>query len=508
MPQVILGRNYGNNEIGASQMQNNAYLNASRKAEERRKNADQALNKAVSFMQKYGAAKGSEITNVEGAVNANTKMQEQMRPKKEDLSRNKEMSFQRNIVRTSQDKMNEMINNGSTLLNRKPFEGTNFTDKDEVFQKAAGGQIGGVGDALQSATVKLMESLGIGGSGGKGGSASLKKGESESGSASFTAPSITGAGHDYEVLANTQQAFRDNFGYDTKSARMLADFEEIGALASGRQYDPNKDVYLQGALQRDKDLNEANAKDIAVQAALSKALDRGSDGGYSGGGVSASHSRGYDAGSSTNIITNNDLGGGGDPKNQEEFEDILYTDSFGNITKETAAIRTDGHVKKIVAKPGTFHRGTGIIPTNRGIDKDAFEARILRGKINLASTGFQSKQALEKSLYNKRDRTGQENALKGLIAGYMKGAEGQGEITMKEYNQNGQRIIATYIDGEPDIALGFDANNDFGVYMMDGGSYDRARDLNPQGIVLVQAGSKQIEHPNIPPSNTNKKRGG
>lgn len=346
MPQVYLGGSQTNISRGASPLQAQAFLSAAEDSTIKRERADQALNKAVAFLNKYDPTGTSQITNQNGIVNSNLELSKKMRPQDDDKSRGSVTKLDVKTLKTSKGKTDEINQQSTTRLNSgNPItQGAlgNANQNIAASSTGVGNQpLGKVADAALDSIVSKM-----GDPTATLQSKSLNKGENRSYNVQYTGPNITNAGDDYVKTLDSQQQFNDTFKKDTGSARMLAEFEEIGALASGRQYDPAKDVYLQGALARDEASNMAYANDAAREAA-GTGLSVGGDGALSTGSIGVSGQVGFDAGTNMSFNNSSNYSGGGGGGVQKE--DILY----GTFPAEDGGVQVTSGFKRGFTQNGT-----------------------------------------------------------------------------------------------------------------------------------------------------------
>lgn len=317
MPQIVLGRNYGGGtSLGASDLQTAAFLKAIDNSRIDNDRADAGLAKAKSFMQKYNMAVGSEITSADGVTNNNALVDRRAKPQTENLSRAAGGQMKQVITKTAAQKNAENVAFMDAQLAKINNRDDNKITEDIVNAKPPVYTTSGSG--------------GFGGGSGPGTSnnSSASRGENFNESSQYSAGTINSAEDDYFVDSNYNQRFDDRFGFDTQSARMLSELEGISAAYAGQEYDPSKDVYLQGALQRDSENAAANLNDFNQNMAK-RAFVQGGFGTIAGPGESNAFGTGYNSSGSKG--TSEQIPPGyGDKEDEDVAADIIILDPDGN----------------------------------------------------------------------------------------------------------------------------------------------------------------------------------
>lgn len=294
MPQIYQSRGQQTINRGASSMQQNAFMDQTAAARERKSRSDAALNKAVQALQVMKAPKGSEITNNDGVVNSNNILQDSMRPKTEDKSKMSRNEVRRNALLTASEKTKDAIIAKNALKgNHDAFNQINEeaakAAADKVYAMAKGG--GGIGS----------------GGGSNNSSSAMSAGLSKS--AGYNDAGISMGSTDYVEEGNFQQGFDDTFKRDTEGAWKQALMNDIIGTASGEGYDPSKDVYLQMANQRDAGYNQSLANEMTTNAQMTK-LNRGSETSITADGANVNYSKDKSMSSSLGQSQNPDPGTG------------------------------------------------------------------------------------------------------------------------------------------------------------------------------------------------------
>lgn len=400
MPQIVLGRNYGGNVgMGASDLQSAAFLKAMERSNIVNDRADQAMNKAAAFMAKYNAPIGSTINNRSGVVNSNDVLQQYMTPQDEDLSRQAGGQLTKVVTESGAAKDQRAMNIMDSMTSK-------FFDKSDDDK---------VRDDILNGGIKYKNARGGDGGGGDVPGTSVSSGgsvnENFDESTTYNAGSITPGTDSYKLESNYNQAINDRFGKDSKSARMLAEFEEIGALASGRQYDPDKDVYLQGALTRDKEVADANFNDFNQNMAK-RVYEEGEATKLVGPSTSNSYSQGY--GNSVNTSRNTQLdpnAGLGDKDPLKNMAIIKYKrqpiiDADGNekpqvdFDIETIPVQTGDQISWAYMKKDSNGKPVRKeVPTDITLDSVYEKARTIPEDAN-------SLDHLKKNIYDEYKRRG------------------------------------------------------------------------------------------------------
>ena len=261
MPQIYQSRNNSTiSSRGASAMQQNAFMDQTAAARERKLRSDAALNKATQALQTMKAPLGSEITNNDGVVNSNNALQDSMKPKTQDKSKTGRSGLRMDLVKSAADKTLEGMQAFGALQGDK-------THLEGIKQQALDAAMGAV-DA------KVKGGYGVEGGGSSSANATSSSGLSKS--ISIGERSVNMPGSDFVTSGNFQQGFDDSFKRDTEGAWKQALMNDIISTASGEVYDPNKDVYLQQANQRDAAYNETLANEMKINASLTK-FERGNE---------------------------------------------------------------------------------------------------------------------------------------------------------------------------------------------------------------------------------------
>ena len=161
MPQVYLGGSQTNISRGASPLQAQAFLSAAEDSTIKRERADQALNKAVAFLNKYDPTGTSQITNQNGIVNSNLELSKKMRPQDDDKSRGSVTKLDVKTLKTSKGKTDEINQQSTTRLKSgnpiTPEALGNANQNIEASSTGVGNQpLGKVADAALDSIVSKM----------------------------------------------------------------------------------------------------------------------------------------------------------------------------------------------------------------------------------------------------------------------------------------------------------------------------------------------------------------